>query len=265
MQARDPRRCARLVGVTLVGLALLTWGWGLSSARAAFVPAPLSRELRDLALDCLAAGSVRPGLAELSEAELEGLAEIVGRLLGAYGRGDFDAFLALRAGDLESGAERRAGDLDVLRELGRELELPPAQLDGDWLGALGSFWGAYYERPAVARFVPEKTRVELHAEGLGARALESWQRSFEAFRGRPNGPWITHELCVPHRRGLEQVARDAGPLCWLDLELGFETQEGLAARLVTRFVWDGVLREWFLHEAVSVYAAGDRSRRHLIL
>lgn len=265
MHAIEARRAWKAAGAAFVCVGLLTWGLGLSAGRAGFVPRPLPRELCDLAVDCLAAGRVQPALTELSEAEFAGLVEIVARLLAAYGRGDFDSFLALRAGDLESAAERRVGELRVLRELGHELELPAELLSGDWIAALGGFWHAYYECPAVAGFVPGGTRVELHAEGLGARSLESWRHSFEAFRGHPSGPWIRHELCVPHRRGLEQVARDSGPLRWLDLELAFETQEGLGARLVTRFVWDGVLREWFLHEAASVYAGEDRSRRHLIL
>ncbi|NOT31017.1 MAG: hypothetical protein HOP15_11265 [Planctomycetes bacterium] len=262
-ESRSGRRKA--AAVTLAGLAALAWTWRAEPAGAAFVPRPLARELRDLAVDCLAVGTVQPALSALSEAEFAAIVEILGRLISAYGSCDYESFLALRAGDLESASERRAGDLERLREFGRELALSPEQMRGDWVATLGAFWSVYYERPAVARFLPEHTLVELHAEGLGARSLESWRQSFVALRDRLPGSWIQHDLCLPHRRSIEQVARDCGPLRWLDLELHFETFAGLGARLLARFVWDGVLREWFLQDAASVYATGDRSQRHLIL
>lgn len=265
MQKESESRRGTVAAVTLAGLAALAWTWRAEPAGAAFVPRALARELRDLAVDCLAAGTVQPPVSALSEAELAAVVEILGRLIAAYGRGDYEAFLALRAGDLESASEQRAGDLDGLRELGRELAIPSERMRGDWVATLGAFWSAYYERPAVARFLPEHTLVELHAEGLGARSLESWRQSFVALRDRLPGSWIQHDLCLPHRRSIEQVARDCGPLRWLDLELHFETHAGLGARLLARFVWDGVLSEWFLQDAASVYATGDRSERHLIL
>ncbi len=266
MQLDATARRRTVAAATFLGLTALTLAMTRAPAgRAAFVPRPPARELRDLAVDCLAAGSVRPAVSELGEGEFEAIVEILARMIGAYGRADFDSFLALHAGDLESAAERRADDVPALREFGRELSIPEAELRGDWIATLGVFWRAYYARPPVARFLPELTRIELHAEGVGTRRLASWQRSFEALRDRDPGSWIQHELSVPHRRALEQVMRAAGPLRWLDLELAFETQAGLGARLVVRFVWDGVTREWFLHEAASVHVGADRSERQLIL
>jgi hypothetical protein len=214
---------------------------------------------------CLALGELRPGLAELSDPDLEALVEILARLVGAYERGDFESFLALRVGDLATAARMRSADLESLRAIARELAIPLEELRGDWIDVLGAFWEHYYARPPVARFVPEGARIELREEALDGRSLESWNDSFEALRDRVPGPWIQHELAIPHRRAIGQVARAVGPLRWIDIELPFETHEGLAARLVARFVWDGVVREWFLHDAASVYSPGDRSQRHLIL
>lgn len=227
--------------------------------------APLPREYLDRGMDCLAMGEVRPPLAELSDAELVTMAELIGRLLHAYERGDFDSFLALRAGDLEFAALARREDLGQLRELARELGTPREELPGDWPHTLAAFWSGYYQRPPVARFCPERTRVALHPEGLRGRDLESLAGSFAALRDRFAQPWIQHQLAVPHRRDIARVARDSGPLEWLDVELGFETYQGKAGHLLVRFVWDGVLHEWFVHAAATVYEQGDRPERHLIL
>ncbi len=243
---------------------VLVWPWA-SAGRAAHASEPLPRELLDQGVACLASGEVRPAVSELCDADLAAIVEILARLIGAYERADFDSFLALRAGDLESAAERRSDDLEALRTIAQNLSIPSEKLMGDWIGVLASFWEAYYESPPITRFLPEETRIELHDHGLGGRSLESWTESFLALRDRAPGSWIQHELTIPHRREIERIARDSGPLRWVDLELGFETREGYGARLVARFVWDGLLREWFLHDAASVYAAGDRSERHLIL
>jgi hypothetical protein len=262
-QERRPGRAALLA---VPFLAAGVWGWSVARGGApAFAVAPLTRELRDLAVDCLASGTARPGLAELADDELEALIEIVGRLIAAYAHADFDSFCALRAGDLAAASRRRAADVAELRTIGQELGISPAEMPDDWTEAIGVFWRAYYAEPSVACFLPESTRVEWNVEGLGARALEEWEQSFEVLRDRLPGTRIQHELAIPHRRTLEQVARDAGPLRWLDLELAFETTEGRSARLVVRFVWDGALREWFLQKAASIYPKDDRSQRRLIL
>jgi len=234
-----------------------------SAGRGRFPSPP--RELCDLAVACLACGEVRPAVSELADEDLDALVGIVARLIGAYERMDFGSFLALRTGDLESVGERRAGDLEALRTVARDLRIPEADLATDWLGVLARFWAAYYERTPVAHFLPEETRIELHGEGLGVRSLESWEESFVALRDRVEGPWIQHALVVPHRRDIGRIASDAGPLRWIDLELGFETREGSRARVLARFVHDGALEEWYLHAAATVYTAGDRSERHLIL
>jgi len=262
----DGRKRARWSAAAgIVGVLSLALAWGRMPAGRTLVPGPLPRELSDLAVACLASGEVRPALAELSDADLAAIVEIVARLIGAYERADFNSFLALRAGDLENASRRRSGDVESLRGLARELAVPPEELRGGWVEVLERFWNSYYDRPPILRFVPEGTRIELHSEGLGGRSLETWSASFEDLRDRVPGPWIQHELTVPHRRETERVARDSGPLRWVDLELPFETHGGLGARLVARFVWDGVLREWFLQDAATVYADGDRSQRHLIL
>lgn len=264
IDTRILRRFAGAAGILGPLTLVLAWAW-MPSGHATFVPEPLPRELRDLGVACVALGEVRPPVSELSDADLTAITEILARLASAYGNADFDSFLALRAGDLESAARWRSRDLESLRTIAQNLAIPAEKLQGDWIGVLASFWSAYYDYPPIARFIPEQTRIELHDHGLGGRSLESWKGSFVALRDRVPGAWIQHALTIPHRRDIHRVARDSGPLRWVDLELGFETQEGYGARLVARFVWDGAVREWFLHDAASVYATGDRSQRHLIL
>jgi hypothetical protein len=260
-------RFARAAGIAGALSLALAWPWVLAwiqARNAIFVPPPLPRELLDLGVACVASGEVQPALSEFSDADLAAVVEILARLIGAYERTDFASFLALRTGDLETAAERRSGEMEALRGLGRELRIPERELDGDLVEVLTSFWDAYYERAPVAHFLPEATRVELHAEVLGGCSLAGWEESFTALRDRVRGPWIQHELVIPHRRDVERIALDAGPLHWIDLELGFETRVGSRARLVARFVRDGP-REWYLHAAATVYTEGDRSVRHLIL
>lgn len=244
---------------------ILAWVRRPAVAGAASV-APLDRAHLELGLACLAEGEVQPGLAELSDADLLALAGIVGRLLHAYQGGAFESFLALRLSDLAHAAEARAGDAWQLQGFVRELggDAPDLERCG-WVEALRRYWAAYYVEPPVARFLPERTVARLYREGLGARSLADWERSFEALRARAGGSSIQHELAIPHRRDLERVARDAGPLRWLDLELAFETRCGAAGRLLARFVWDAALGEWFLQAAATVYASGARVERHLIL
>ena len=236
-----------------------------SDLAAEILRTPLPREYLDRGMACLASGVVQPRLDELSDPELVAVAEIIGRLMHAYQGGDFGSFLALRAGDLEHAARARAGDLESLlgfaRDLGDRVEDP----DCGWIEALRRSWSAYYAIPPVARFHFELAAIHLHREGLGAGSLEDWSRSFEALRDRVPGPSIRHSLTIPHRRDIERVAADSGPLRWLDLQLPFESVAGAAGRLVTRFVWDAASGEWFLHEAATTYANGDRVERHLVL
>jgi len=253
---------AGIVGVLALALGL---SWRRASSERVYLPRPLPREASDLAVACLASGEVRPPVSGLSDADFAAIVEIVARLILAYEHADFDSFLALRAGDVDSVGKRRAGDLESLRALGRELRIPEEKLDGDWVGVLASFWDAYYQRSPVARFLPEETRVVFQLDGIGGWSLESWEASFAALRDRVPGPWIQHDLVVPHRRAVERIADDEDCLRWIDLDLGFETRAGTRARLVARFVRDGAVQEWYLHAAASVYTAGDRSERHLIL
>ncbi|HEX6884509.1 MAG TPA: hypothetical protein VF530_14125 [Planctomycetota bacterium] len=257
-----------LAWATLLALpaGILAWVRGPAATWARAPVTPLERAHLELGLACLAEGELQPALAELADADLVVLAGLVGRLLHAYQEGAFESFLALRLPDLEHAAEVRAGDAwqvqGFVRELGGELE----NLERcGWVESLRRYWAAYYAHPPVARFLPERTVARLHREGLGARSLADWERSFEALRERAGGASIQHELVIPHRREIERVARDAGPLQWLDLELAFETRCGAAGRLLARFVWDAVLREWFLQAATTVYEQGARVERHLIL
>jgi hypothetical protein len=257
----------RWFAVALVAVfpaGILAWKASESIAAASITTAPLPEEALECGLACLAAGRVEPPLDELSEPELLQLAGLIGRLLHAYEEGAFESFLALRAADLEFAAEARQADLWQVRSLVRELGHASLDLeDCGWVESLRRFWKAYYAEPPVARFLYERSTAHLHREGLGGRSLEDWAASFEAL-GK-GGPAIEHRLVVAHRREIERVASDAGPLQWLDLELPFEARTGDAGRLLTRFVWDSHHREWFLHAATTVYAIGARVERHLIL
>jgi len=258
-----------LAWATLLALPAGIVAWVLGPAAAWARPAtvaPLDRAYLELGLACLAEGELQPALAELDDAELVVLAGIVGRLLHAYQEGAFESFLALRLPDLAHAAEARAGDAWQVHELVRELGGDAAGLERcGWVESLRRYWTAYYGEPPVTRFLPELTAARLYRAGLGARSLADWERSFEARCERAGGAAIRHQLVIPHRRDIERVARDAGPLQWLDLQLAFETRTGAAGRLLARFVWDAVLGEWFLQAATSVYASGARVERHLIL
>jgi hypothetical protein len=252
--------------VAVLPAGILAWRASESFAADSVTTVLLPKEALERGLACLAAGRVEPPLDELSEPELLQLAGLIGRLLHAYEEGAFESFLALRAADLEFAAGARQADLWQVQSLVRELGHDAADLeDCGWLESLRRFWRAYYVEPPVARFHYELSAAHLHREGLGGRSLEDWAASFEALREHEGGPAIEHRLVVAHRREIERVASDAGPLAWLDLELPFEARMGDAGRLLTRFVWDSHHREWFLHAATTVYAIGARVERHLIL
>lgn len=230
-------------------------------------PPAVPQAFRDLGVACLAMGRVSPPVDELSDPCIEAVVELLGRLMHAYGAADFGSFLALRANDLERAVETSGISIQALRDLGRELGVREHDLEGDWLAVLETYWSAYYGAgPPIVRFVPEETSVEVHDEGLLGRTTEDWQRAFDALRDRTKGPWIEHNLVVPHRRSLARVAADVGPLRWIDVDLVFESASAIPARLVARFVWDGVESEWFLQRAVTVFRYGEREvERHLIL
>jgi hypothetical protein len=229
-------------------------------------PQPVPRECTDIAVACLALGEVRPRIDRWPDERWEPMLAILGRLISAYQRNDFASFLALRGTDLDFAAGEHAGRLGELRRLCGELGIPASELPDDWVGTLAAFWRGYYREPAVARFVPEAARVELHEEGLRGGSLAAWERTFESFRDRLSGRHLQHRLMIPHRRTIERVAAAALGLCWLDVDLGFEGRDAASGRLVTRFVWDAQEEEWFLHRAATVYDDGDRfDRRHLVL
>jgi hypothetical protein len=257
------------VALTLaVTLATLVWLGrpGVAPVRLP-EPAPLPRETVDLAVACLAAGELRPPLAELSDGELGELVAIVARLLRAYAHGEFASFLALRANDLAHAARARRDDVEELRGFCLNLGVSADELADDWTGLFEAFWRAYYRDAApIALVRPEQSLVVLHREGLQTRSLAAWEREFEALCSGPPGTRIDHRLVVPHRRSIERVAADFGGLRWLDVQLGFEAHDAVDGRLIARFVWDGAMREWFLHRASTFFDGELRDdRRYLVL
>jgi hypothetical protein len=251
VRARRRFAGAGLVVVASLALALaLAWTPRPRSAAGAERFPPPAPELAELALACLGSGTVAPDLSRLSDAELEWLAGVLARLIGAYAQRDFGDFLALRAADLGSAAQPCAHELEELRELGRALRIPEHELAGDRVAVLERFWNAYYTRPPIAQLRPEATRVALHRDGAHAD-LAAWERSFELFAGLGAAPAIVHRPVVPHRRSIAQVVAEARPLAWLDVELGFETSAAGDGRLCVRFVRDPFEDEWFLHRAIT--------------
>jgi hypothetical protein len=262
---RGSRRAGLARALAVVALAAGIGLYGLRRDGGGTRPVELSGAATDLAVSCLALGTVVPPIDELTLSELEAVVTIVARLAHAYQQGSFDSFLALRAGDLEFAEEQHADDVEDLRGLCRELGLDPAEIPDGWIGALHAFWSAYYVEPPLVAFVPEAARVALHArESPGEDG--SWARSFEELHQRVPGATILHRLMVPHRRSLDEVSAPEGRLTWIDLDLAFEARVPPSGRLVARFVWDAAASEWFLERAATVYEDGvDADRRCLVL
>jgi hypothetical protein len=268
-QPRRGRRLARVAAASLAlgaGLALLLDYARGAPPRARHHARPLEREIVDLAASCLGAGAVQPPVGELTDAELGALVEILGRLIGAYARRDFDSYLALRAGDLEHAERVQSERRDELRglciELGRRSETLPL----GWRALLGAYWEAYYRAEApVARFRPESTVLVLHRERPSA-PLAEWEAEFEALVVQHPGARVRHRMMMPHGRPLEDVAGDPPTLTWVDLQLAYDAHDGAAGWLIARFVWDARMEEWFLHRATTVLDGELRDdRRHLVL
>lgn len=262
------RRCTRLAvaGLVLgVGLALLLDYARGAPPRSRCQARPLERELADLAASCLGAGTVQPPVGELSEAELGAIIEILGRLIGAYARRDFDSYLALRAPDLAH-AERALGERrEELRDLCVELGQRREALPSAWMALLETYWQAYYVVAPVARFQPEATVVVLQ-RARPCAPLSAWEADFEALCAPHPGFRLRHRMMVPHRRALARVAGEDDTLTWIDLQLAFEAHDGAAGWLIARFVWDARMEEWFLHRATTVLDGELREgRRHLVL
>jgi hypothetical protein len=264
MERTPGSRRARFVrALALLALPALAIGvYGLRPLPGEYRAAALSGAASDLAVSCLALGTVVPPVDELALSELEAMVTIVGRLAHAYQHGSFDSFLALRAGDLAFAEERRAEDVEEVRALCGELGLAPDEIPGGWIGALRAFWTAYYVEPPLLAFVPEATRVALHVR----ESPGDWARSFEGLHERIPGATILHRLMVPHRRALDEVFAPEGRLTWIDLDLAFEARVPPSGRLVARFVWDAAASEWFLERAATVYEdGGGLDRRCLVL
>lgn len=257
---------ARLSIVACLGLGLAVAKPWMGDRPGRQAPSPTSAEAREFALACLGAGECRPAIGELDDRELEEILAILARLVSSYGERDFGSFLALRHGDLDSAEQRRDEDRGELRALCVELGTPEGELPDDWTGLLETYWHTYYREPPVSHFRPENTLVVLHREGLGAHSLGTWEAEFEALVAARQGARLRHRMMVPHRRSIEQVARDFGPLRWLDVQLAFVAHDAAEGWLVARFAWDGRVGEWFLHRATTVLDGELRDdRRHLVL
>lgn len=224
-----------------------------------------SSEHESTVVACLTLGDVSPALDRLGEARAESVVSTLAAVLESYQRADFDAFSWWHHADLEFAAERQREHVDELRRLARELDDRSADVPDDWLGALRSFWIAYYDRPPIATIRPETAYFRL---GEGAVELDAWDASFDAARDALDGHRIEHHLVIPHRRTVAQLRERVGALSWMDFAVSYETPEGLPGRLLGRFVWDAVDSEWFLHRAVTVHSKGFEmvsDRRNLIL
>jgi hypothetical protein len=228
--------------------------------------APPPAEDVDLALACLGMGTVEPPVDQLSDDDLQTIVSVVARLVGAYARRDFSAFLALRERNLAFAETANLWRLPELRVQCLNLGAREEALPSDWWGLLGSYWQAYYSEAPVARFLPEATVIELHDRPLEVEEIETWEQEFRESCARHEGARLRHHLMAPHRRPLRAIARETGTLRWLDFTLRFEAHDAAPGWLVVRFVWDGREEEWFLHRATSVVDGelGD-DRRDLVL
>jgi hypothetical protein len=246
-----------------LGAAALA-GTSLLPPHPGFRPRDLPPGVRDRALACLAMGTLRPEIAELTDRELEDVVEILGRLIDGYENREFDSFLALRAGDLDAANRTEIGRLGELRGFCAALGVDSAR-PSDWRGALEAYWHAYYREGPAALFEPEASDVELHREqALGS--FEAWEAGFDALVGARPGARLDHHPSVPHRRSAARLANEAGELRWLDVQLAFRASDGAGGRLITRFVWDAPEQEWFLHRATTIHDEGSREDRlHLVL
>lgn len=211
---------------------------------------PILDEDEDLAVACLVWGELMPGFEELSDQQLDVCIRVITRVLSSYGRADFDAFLALRAADLEAAQLSQTSKTESFRDLARQLGVEEEVIPHTWLGALRSFWKAYYAEPPVARWIPEVTRV--HHGASSTAELAGWEESFEDLRALLSGSVLEHHLVVPHRASLDALIATETSAQWFDLVLGYETRQLESGRLLARFVRIGdETNEWFLHRAVT--------------
>lgn len=261
------------VGITLTALAAVAAvviGLAVRSRPAgASRRSPMSRAIptayEDVAVACLALGDVAPPLAEIDARELDSIVATLARMLGAYEHADFETFADWRRADLAFAAQSRAGRVEELRAIARELGVRSEDVPQDWVGALATFWSAYYVRPPLAHVVAESARLRVVREDVDA---EAWEASFDALRDAIDGQRIEHHLAIPHRRSVSEVRRAARALTWMDFAVRFETHAGETGRLLCRFVWDETDDDWFLHRAVTAYprrSGNVPDRRNFIL
>lgn len=220
---------------------------------------------RDLAVACLVTGSCDPPFEALTVREQDDVLESLGRTLHAYGAPSFASFLALRRRDLSHARWARAEDVEVLLGHARRLGVPVTG-DEDWLEALEAFWYAYYARPPVARWLPERASVTLGELGAPSEeALAAWEEDYERRLVATGLPTVEATLAVPHRRTLVQSLGLASALRWIEIQLAFESTCDEPMRLWMRFAHDTVGEEWFLHRATTLYPPDSQGPCNLVL
>lgn len=225
----------------------------------------LKPEYADLAVACIVGAHAHPSLAALSEVEFDSTLTTLGAWLQANLAGDFRAFAHSRQQDLEHADRTRAEDaanlLHLVRsELGR-VDEPDA---GSWSATLERFWMRVYDTPPLRAVDPTTSHLELDSVAWCALSVESWldtweHRKRELLSGADaaNALHIDHRPAAPHRRTLEDLAHRAGELRWLDWRVNVQLRgDCLPATVLLRLVWDADDRAWFLHDALTVYAAG---------
>lgn len=225
----------------------------------------LPADARDLAVACLVTGTCDPPFEGWTVREQDEVLERIGRTLHAYGAGSFASFLTLRRRDLAHARRTRAPDVAAVLGHARQLG---AAVTGheDWVAALQAFWKAYYDRPPVARWHPERTVVSLGTLPTPtAETLARWDEDYERRLVATELPMVEASLAVPHRRTLAQGLGLANELRWMEIELAFESTCDEPLRLRMRFVHDTVGEEWFLYRATTLYPSGSSGPCNLVL
>ena len=207
----------------------------------------------DIGIDCLATGRCSPPLAELSAAEIDCVASLLGMLVYTYERASWEAFVEFRRADIDPAGADRAADIVQLTHLAAQLTASGDEPCGGLLECLRACWTALYEEPPVARFYPETTVALVHTQRIEQGNLEAWQHSFDELRASIPGNAIQHRVFFPHRRSIETIAHESETVSWIDLSIEFATRLGNRCVLLSRFVWDGEGESWFLERAVTVY------------
>ena len=252
--------------ITPVHAALLLISACAPSAPEAIAPPGFELDVgsRAEALHCLVEGQTMPPIDQLADTDLDTLTRLLGGVIATYRTADFDLFLDMRRPDVGfANRTKRAAELAPhLLELGASAVATHAS----WTDGLQCFWHAYYDRPPVARILPEATRARFQRVAIRADDLDAWEESFGArASGRTS---IEHALVIPHRRELAEMLQPDRDLAVIELELTFELAHRQALCAHLRYVRDSIDGDWFLHRAITRLERGsrvERSYRNLIL